>query len=240
MKDVPFSPLHRDATAVSVSQRCPFLSGLQPHECATFVASGRRHQVQRGGCFFLEGEPATQFYILQAGEVKLTQSTPDGQQVIIAYLGSGDGFGIIVVLGQSDYPVTAEAVQDCVALAWDRETATTLMRQIPQLALNGMELLAERFMKLQKQFRELATERVEQRIARTVLRLVRQFGKRVDAGVLINMPLTHQDLAEMSGTTIYTVSRTLSKWEQAGVVANGRLQLTLCRPHDLVTIAEGN
>ena len=187
----------------------------------------------------MEGEPATLFYILQSGEVKLTQSTPDGQQVIIAYLGSGDGFGIIVVLGQMSYPVTASAVQDCVALAWERETATAMMREIPQLALNGMEMLAERFMKLQMQFRELATERVEQRIARTVLRLVRQFGKRVDAGVLINMPLTHQNIAEMSGTTIYTVSRTLRKWEDEGVVHNGRLQLTLCRPHALVTIAEG-
>jgi CRP-like cAMP-binding protein len=216
------------------------LEGLQPDECAVLIEKGRKRNVAKGERFFLEGEPATLFYILLSGEVKLLQSTVDGQQVIIQYVSPGSGFGIIVVLSQSDYPVTAEAADDCVALSWDRETTTAVMRQFPQLALNGLEMVAGRFMKLQLRLRELATERVEQRIARTILRLVRQFGKRVEAGVLIDMPLTHLDIANMSGTTIYTVSRILRKWEQAGIITNGRLQLTLVHPHELVTIAEGN
>lgn len=218
---------------------CPFLAQLTPEERHIIQLNGRERHLGKGACFFLAGEPATAFYILLTGEVKLTQTTPDGQKVIIHYVRPGEGFGIIVVLSRMDYPVTAEAVVDCTALSWNRSTVKTLMLQFPQLAINGLDLVAGRFMLLQQRVQELATQRVEQRIGHTILRLVRQFGHRVETGVLIDMPLTHQDIAEMSGTTIYTVSRTLRKWEQEGIVENGRQRLVLCQPHQLVLVAEG-
>lgn len=221
-------------------RRCTFLDRLTPEERRLFQKNGRIRHREKGGCFFLEGEPAMTFYILLSGEVKLTQTTADGQQVIIHYIRPGDGFGIIVVLSETEYPVTAVAVEDCIAMSWNRDGVKALMRACPQLAINAVALIAARFVGLQERLRELATERVEQRIAHTVLRLARQFGKRVAAGVLIDMPLSHQDIAEMSGTTIYTVSRTLRHWERAGVVENSRQQLLIYQPHQLVTISEGN
>jgi CRP-like cAMP-binding protein len=85
----------------------------------------------------------------------------------------------------------------------------------------------------------MATQRVEQRIAQTLLRLTRQFGKRVDEGVFIDMAISRQDLAEMTGTNIYNVSRILSRWEQNELIRSKQKHITLCNSHALVLIAEG-
>ena len=222
-----------------IVSRYSLLDGLLPDECRDFVAHGRFRQVQQGAYFFHQDEPADLFYILISGQVKLTQLTPDGHQVILHYFGPGEGFGIIVVLGQMAYPASAYAVEDCTALSWDRETTRALMRQYPDIALNGMEIVAQRFALLQRRYQELATQRVEQRVALTLLRLVRQFGKRAEDGVLIDISLSRQDLGEMAGTNLYNVSRILRKWEKEGIVHIGRQQVVLCQPHELVIIAEG-
>lgn len=211
---------------------------LQPAEIQTVIDSSRPFHVQQGEYFFHQGEAATTFYILISGQVKLTQINAEGHQVIINYFGPGDGLGIIVVLSQMPYPVAAEAVEDCFALAWDRKVTHQLMLQYPQLAINGMEMIAKRFAGLQQSYHQLMTQRVEQRIARTLLQLVRQFGKKADDGILIDMPLSRQDLAEMTGTNLYNVSRFLSKWEQEGIIKTGRKRVILCQPHELVIIAE--
>lgn len=216
----------------------PFLNGLSSRERKTVIDSARPCHIKQGEYFFHQGEQATHFYIIASGQVKLTQINPDGHQVIMSYFGPGDGLGIIVVLSQMPYPLAAEAVEDCHALSWDREITYELMLQFPKLALNGMELIAKHFANLQNRFHEMVTQRVEQRVARTILQLVRQFGKKVDNGVLIDMSLSRQDLAEMTGTNLYNVSRILSKWEQDGIVKTGRKRVVLCKPHELVIIGD--
>jgi CRP-like cAMP-binding protein len=99
-------------------------------------------------------------------------------------------------------------------------------------------LLAGRLQELQDRYRELATERVERRVARALLRLARQTGRKVENGVLIDFPLTREDLAEMTGTTLYTVSRILSGWEKEGLIETGRQRVLIRSPHGLVAIAE--
>ena len=214
------------------------LKGLDDHECRLFTEHGRPRRIETGGYFFQQGEPAELFYIVVEGQVKLTQITPGGQQVILEVVGSGAGIGIIVALGKMDYPISAEAVEECLAYSWDRETTRRLMLEIPQLAINGMELIAGRFANLQALFQEVATQRVEQRVALALLRLVRQFGKREGDGVLIDMALSREDLAQMTGTNLYNVSRILSKWEQDGIVSLGRKRVAIRNAHALVIIGE--
>ena len=218
---------------------CSLLTDLHQQECQKFIDHGRAHHIKQGAYLFHQGEPASLFYILVKGQVKLAQVNPDGNQIILRHFGPGDGIGIIVALSAMDYPASATAIEDCFALCWDRQTTRELMLQYPQLALNGMELLANRFSWLQERYLEMATQRVEQRVALALLRLVRQFGKRVDEGVLIDMTLSRQDLAEMTGTNLYNVSRIISKWEQNGLVSTSRMRIILCQAHELVVIAEG-
>ncbi|MCB8945738.1 MAG: Crp/Fnr family transcriptional regulator [Ardenticatenaceae bacterium] len=228
-----FEPTVRQSILTS-----PLFKGLNQAKCEAILASAHVHQVRQGDYFFHQGEDAAMLYVMAAGRVKLTQVTPEGEQVIVNYFGPGDGLGIIVALINMPYPLSAEAMEACTAVAWDRAAMKQLMLQYPQLALNGIEMIGQRFAWLQTRFQEVATQRVEQRVARALLRLVRQFGKRVPEGVLIDMPLSRQDLAEMTGTNLYNASRILSKWEQQGLISTRRMQVILCKAHDLVMIAE--
>jgi CRP-like cAMP-binding protein len=215
------------------------LKDLDQGDCLAFLEQGRPRRFAEGAYMFHQGEAAEIFYIVIEGRVKLTQVTASGHQVILQIIGPGGGIGIIVVLGEMDYPASAEVLEECLAYSWDRETARRIMLQIPQLAINGMELVARRFAKLQTRYQEVATQRVEQRIAMTLLRMARQFGKREGDGVLIDMALSRQDLAEMTGTNLYTVSRILSKWEQDDIVSLGRKRVVIKKAHKLVIISEG-
>jgi len=191
-----------------------------------------------GEFFFLEDEPAETAYLLIEGKVKLTQLTPDGQQIILGYLIPGRVFGIIAVLKKVTYPVTAQAIGICESLTWDRKTLNALMDRYPRIAANALHIMAGQIREFQNRVRDLSTKRVETRIARTILRLARQSGKKVAEGVLIDLPLSRQDLAEMAGTTLYTVSRVISDWEKQEIVQSQRKRIVIRYPHGLVSIAE--
>ena len=232
--------MHKEADAglLALLDRAPLFRGAGAAELEAALSVASRRRVEKGEFFFYQDEPAEFFYVLVEGQVRLSQLTPEGHQVIIHFMGPGDGLGIIVALSNVPYPLSAEAVTDCLALRWDYESTIHLMEQYPRLALNGLRLVAKRFEELLDRYRELSTERVERRIARVLLRLARQTGQRTDRGVLINLPLSRQDLGEMTGTTLYTVSRTLSGWEQQGLIETGRERIVICQQHGLVSIAE--
>jgi CRP-like cAMP-binding protein len=211
-------------------------AGLAERQAALLAAT--QCHLEKGAFFFHQEETAVAFYIVVEGRVRLSQVTPEGHQVIIRFLGPGEGMGIIVVLSNTIYPLSAEVAADCTALKWDYVATLKLLGDFPQLALNGLRLVAGRFHELQNRYRELATQRVERRVAHTLLRLARQTGKRNEQGILLDLPLSRQDLGEMTGTTLYTVSRILSKWEQEGLILTGREQVTIVNAHQLVTISE--
>lgn len=215
----------------------PFL-GLSRSELAAVNQAAHLRRVERQAFFYHQGDPATTFYILSEGQVRLTEVTTEGQQLLVRFVGPGEALGIIAALENTVYPLAAQAVDDCQALAWDSATLERLMERFPRIAINGLRLVSQRWHELEERYRELATERVERRIAQTLLRLVRQIGRRVEGGVLIDLPLTRQDLAEMTGTTLYTVSRILSRWEQEQLVETGRERVLICYPHGLARIAE--
>lgn len=203
------------------------------------IASNATKQVyEKNTYLFHQGDPGRRFCVLVSGKVKLTQLTEDGQQIILRYVSPGEAFAIIAVLSNIPYPVTAEAVNQVSILSWDHQDMLELMHQYPQLAINSLAILATHIQEFQDRFREISTERVERRIARALLRLASQTGRKLEHGILIDISLTRQDLAEMTGTTLYTVSRTLSQWEKEGLVSSQREQVTILSPHKLVVLAE--
>ncbi len=222
----------------AIVSRCFLLRNLDDKSCQAVLAAGHKRRFSQGTFFFHQGDPANWMYILISGRAKLVQLTNNGEQLVMNYFGPGQGLGIIVALNNDVYPLSAKAVEDCQAIGWHRDEMKALMQHHPQLAMNGMKMMGDRFTRLQARLRDVSTKRVEQRVARAILRLVRQFGKRVENGVLIDIPLTRQDLAEMTGTNVYNVSRIMSKWEQMNWIASRRKQVVLTKPHELVTLAE--
>jgi CRP-like cAMP-binding protein len=146
--------------------------------------------------------------------------------------------GGLAALEDTVYGIWALAIDDCQALSWPGKTMAWLLEAYPRLAMNILRLIGHRMQDLYARYTELCTERVEQRVARTLVRLASQCGQALDGSVLVTLPVSHQDLAEMVGTTQYSVSRILRRWQEQGLIEAHRRQVVISRPHGLVAIAE--
>jgi CRP-like cAMP-binding protein len=187
---------------------------------------------------FLEGDPAKTYYLIYSGKVKILQSSFEGEQVILHILGPGDIVGALPTLGKGTYPGSARAMETVEAGFILADGFEDLLCKYPKICLNLLHFATEKLQETHKRLREMSTERVERRIARTLTRLAAQVGQPLERGILLDVPISRQDLAEMTGTTLYTVSRTLKAWERAGMVKANRKQVIVLEPHKMATIGE--
>ncbi|MGO7611164.1 Crp/Fnr family transcriptional regulator [Rhizobium ruizarguesonis] len=200
-------------------------------------ASPRR--VAQGDAVFEQGAHARSFFLLIHGRLKVTQVTQDGQQIIVRMVHPGDLFGFAMALRRNDYPGTARAAAESLIIGWPTEMWSCFVEQNPRLAMTAMQTIGQRLEEAHTRIREMSTEEVEKRVAHAVLRLSKQAGRAVEEGIRIDFPISRQDIAEMTGTTLHTVSRILSAWESKGIVEGGRQKLTLTDPPRLLRLADG-
>ncbi len=229
--------LQNDAIRAALSGQVALFEGLPEEGLERAIGLARREKREKGSILFHQGGPAEAFYLVLAGRLQVGQTTADGQHVIVRYLGPKDVAGCVAVCGGMPYPATATAVEDTWVMVWPRARIAELTEPYPAIALNAMRIMGGRLTEMQERVREMQTERVERRIAHALGRLVVQAGRRTQEGIEIDFPISRQDLAEMTGTTLHTVSRTLSTWESQGIVASGRQKVVISKPHALIAIA---
>ncbi|MGC2856058.1 Crp/Fnr family transcriptional regulator [Novispirillum sp. DQ9] len=212
--------------------------GLDDAALAAVLAAGRPRRLEAGQRIFGQGEPAATCHVLIHGEVKIVQTAPEGQQVIVHFLGPPEMYGTVATLMGAPMPADAFAVTEAVEVVWTRQAMDGLMDAHPRIARNALKLLGQRLMQAQRRIREMSTERVDRRIARALLRMAQATGRKTEEGVDIPFPLSRQDLAELTGTTLHTVSRTLSAWEADGIVLSTRRHVVVRDAAALKAVAE--
>lgn len=220
-------------------QALPLFERMTPEQLDDVLLSATSRRYATGDKVFEQGQTAVHFYVLLHGRLRVTQVTSEGQQIVVRMVNPGDLFGIAKALRRLDYPGTATAVAESVVLAWPMSMWSEFLERHPSLAVNAMQTMGGRLLEAQQRLRELSTEEVERRVAHAVLRLANQSGKKEEGGVRIDFPISKQDIAEMTGTTLYTVSRILGAWETAGLVEGGRQKLLVRDPHNLMLIGDG-
>jgi CRP-like cAMP-binding protein len=213
-------------------------STLSQEALADIAKRFKTRRYQRGEILFIEGEPARTYFIVGQGQIKVFQSSADGFEVILHMLGPGELVGAFPTLGEGTYPASAQAFTDLVAYSISSEDFDRIVEEHHIIAVNLLRFSTRVLQASLEKLREMATERVEQRIARTLARLANQIGRQTEAGIRIDAPLTRQDLAEMAGTTVFTVSRTLKSWERQGILKVGREEVMILDPHRLVMLGE--
>jgi CRP-like cAMP-binding protein len=227
------------ATRLTVIRRVPLFGGLTADDLAVIAREAREQRLKKDDQPFRQGEPATRHYVIGWGRLRLDQVTRDGQNLVLRFMGEGELLGSVAVLREVPYPATPTAIEDCLLLSWSAGGFAELMERCPRISLNAVKIIGGRLEDLQERLRELATQRVERRIAATLLRMARQSGRRVAGGVEIPFVLSRNELAELTATTLHTVSRTLAAWEQEGILSGKRAaHLVIAKPHRLVEIAE--
>ena len=225
---------------INLLKKIPLFRGLEEKGLQRILETAVSQRFDSRTFLFHQGETANNFYVILEGNIRLTQITPKGRQVIIRICEPGDPLAALVLLSNNpQYPLSAEAITKSKALSWNRQATMNMLEYYPQIAINGMKMVANRFWDLQAQHRELATERVEQRVALAILRLIKPTNNRNNNhNNFPKLTLTRQDLAEMTGTTAYTVSRICSQWEQQGILETGREKLTILDLKKMEAIGE--
>ena len=177
---------------------------------------------------FSEGEPPEWLYIVVEGKIKLTKLSQDGKEIILEIMSPLDFFGGLAVLRGFPYPANAVVMEDSKFLRISRNNIMKIIDRFPNLMYCLAMQLGDRMKESHETLKNIALERVEARIAALLLKLADKTGKESGGGVVIEMKLTKQDIAEMVGTTVETSIRTMSKLKKMGVVAEkeGRIAIT--------------
>ncbi|HLF29060.1 MAG TPA: Crp/Fnr family transcriptional regulator [Anaerolineae bacterium] len=231
-------PNARESDIHPVFNQAEVFRGLAAAQLAEIAARFSARTFERGALLFLEGDPAQTYYLIAAGQLKILQTSAEGNEVILHLLGPGELVGALPTLGEGAYPASASALSDVTVFAISAADFEGILSRYPAVARNLLRFAARQLQATHHRLRELATERVERRIARTLSRLAAQIGRRESEGIVLDTPLSRQSLAELTGTTLFTASRVLKEWERRGILRVGREQVTILQPHALTVIAE--
>ena len=218
--------------------RPALFSGILPEDYTRIAATARIKEFARGEVLYLEGDSIRQVLLLTSGLVKLNKLGTSGTEVILRLGVPGDVLGALGLFSAGSHCTTAQAFRQCRALVWDTSSFKVLVARFPVLHQNMARILGGHLLELEERFREVATERVGPRVARQVLRLMEQIGTPVDGAVEIG--LSREELAQMTGTTLFTVSRLLSAWEARGMVRPRREAVAICDVQSLCAIGKGD
>jgi len=222
----------------SLVAHLPMFAGFTNAELEEILREARSARHPRNSAIFAQGEEAHSFFLLLHGHVRAAKTTPTGEQIVVRYVAPGETFGLAMAIGLAQYPATATAVDDSVVLAWPTGAWPRLVQKFPALATNTLQTVGTRLQESHTRVLEMSTQQVEQRVAHALLRLAKQSGRKLDHGVEIDFPISRQDIAQMTGTTLHTVSRILSGWESQGLVESGRQRIVLREPHKIFVLAE--
>jgi CRP/FNR family transcriptional regulator, nitrogen oxide reductase regulator len=216
----------------------PVFAGLDVEALDDILSKAQILRLLKGELAFRQGETADRFFMLLHGRLRVTRINAQGAQILVRFVAPNDIFGVAMAIGAAAYPGTATAAVESLALVWPNSAWAELVANYPSVAAKAMQSLGARLLDAQDRVLGLSTQNVERRVASAVLKLAREAGRQTDEGMLIDFPLSRQDLAEMTGATLHTVSRTLSAWEARGLVDCGRQRVLVCDEYGLAMIAE--
>lgn len=216
----------------------PVFAGLSERDWDKVTDLFSERQYQRDDYIFLEGEAPEALYVVRSGKVKVLRHSTDGKDVVLRVVGPGQLLGSVAVFDGGGYPGTAQAIEDCTMIVISRNDCLTLVTRFPVFALTVINDMGTRLRSSAEQIRSLAVERVEQRIARTLLKLGASAGVDTPDGRVIEMPLTRQDVADMTGTTVETAIRVMSKFRRQEIIRTRRGKVVLVDIDALQEIAE--
>jgi len=217
----PTMPTSREFTERLVFlSSSPLFRALAVQACAEISANARSCTFSPGQVLFMQGERVRSIMVLMSGRVKETQLSADGSEVLIRFTCRGDGVNMQGDSASLEHTCSARATTKCVVLIWELRMFERFLARIPQLRMNINQTLASRVHELEERFLEIATENVECRLQFLLIRLARQIGDSHQLGTQI--ALRREELAQMIGTSVFTVSRLLSAWSARGLVVPRR------------------
>lgn len=220
-----------------ILSQVPFFAGLTETEIAEINQRFRDQGFTAEETIYFAGDPATHLYVVADGRVKLMRHTANGKEVLLDLLTPGEFFGSLSAAEADEYTETAIAQTPACVLGIEKPEFRELLARYPSVSLKVLEIMSERLQAAQEQVRLLSAFSVEKRIAAALIKLGDKFGERQDVGLLIQVPLSRDDLAQMTGTTTETASRVMSVLQKEGLIESGRQWVAIADYEGLKALA---
>lgn len=220
-----------DVERVGVLKQSLIFSGLSEIEMAELAALVVPRSFTAGQFVLWEGDAPEWFYLVAQGRVKVVKHTSSGKEFIIAFFGPGEMFGEVAVFEDKPYPASAQAIEDTSVLGIKKEDFLSFLANRPQVALRIINVLGGRLRDAQVRLKDLAGERVEQRLAQTLVTLSSRHGS--------TLPFTRQEIADMSGTTTETAIRVMSRLREGKIIRSVRGKIIILDETKLRLLSEG-
>jgi len=223
--------LHR-SDKVWYLRRHDLLSGLGEAELRALAERTQMREFPRGKVIVHPDARPEVVYLIKEGRVKISRYSPDGREQILALLEAGDLFGELALIHEKE-PVHIEAFEDTLVCAMPGPDLAALLERRPELMLHVIRVLAERLRRAEDEIADLVFRDVPGRIAALLLRLGEEYGVRDPDGLRLTLRLTHQDIASMVGATRETITTTLSRFRDAGLIAVDQHYIVIQDPQGL-------
>jgi CRP-like cAMP-binding protein len=219
-------------------QRVPFFAGLSAAELTEVNALFRASAHDVGATIYFSGDQAARLYVVTEGKVKLLRHTASGQDILLDILAPGEIFGGLPALGEATYDDTAQAQSPCCTIGIDAGHFATVLETYPAVAVSVLTIVGDRLREAHDRISDLVSTPVEVRVATALVKLGQKLGVEHQGRLLIETPLSRNDLAAMTGATTESVSRVMSQFRRDELIESGRGWTVLCAPERLADIAE--
>jgi CRP-like cAMP-binding protein len=210
--------------------RLPFFRHLSPDAIIEINRLFEDWDVAAEQVIYFEGDAGENLYLIAAGKVKLTRFGLSGREVLLDILQGGEYFGDLAIDTQQGYAETAIAKTDCCILQISAQNFEKVLHRYPDVTMKVLKAVGQRLEESQEIIKQLSVYTIEQRIAATLIRVAKKLGEQKETGMLIQISFSRQDLAAMTGATVETVSRVMSRFSSEGLISTGRKWVVL---HDL-------
>jgi CRP-like cAMP-binding protein len=207
---------------LKIISRLPFFRHLPSEAIMEINRLFEDRDVPVEQAIYFEGDPGEHLYLVATGKVKLLRHTAFGRDVLLDILRGGEYFGNLAILGGHGYTETAVAQTDCCILQVSSPNFEKILNHYPDVSLKVLQAVGQRLEESQEIVKQLSVYSADQRIAAALIRLAKKMGEQKEEGLLIQLPFSRQDLAAMTGTTVETVSRVMSRFAEQGLVTTGR------------------
>lgn len=217
----------------------PVFAGLPARDVDALAAVARAQTYRPRDFVFMEGDPAAWVCIVESGHVKIVRHSRTGKDVVLELLGPGEIFGGVAVMERRPYPAAAQATETSSVLKIPAAAALALAERHPSVVREMALMIGRRLRAAHDSVKSLSVDPVEARLAAAVVRLAEREGSRDRVGVTLPFHLTRQSLADMTGTTVETAIRVVSRWVRDGIVADHGGHLVLRDVDALRALAQG-
>lgn len=217
----------------------PVFAGIPARDVESLAAVALEEAHRARAYIFMEGDAPRWFYLVRSGHVKIVRHSKTGKDVVLELLGPGEIFGGVAVIEKRAYPASAQATEPTVVLKIPADSMIALAERHPAFIKEMALMIGRRLRAAHDSVASLAVDPVEARLAATLLRLAKREGTRSDRGVALPFHLTRQSLADMTGTTVETTIRILSRWLREGLLGEDGDRLVLTDWEGLSALAEG-